>query len=188
MIVCIDVDGVLRPFTERCAEVFIKYHPQFSGEEIRLVKDSRDIFLGYPADKDYIRNFIFVDKVEEVFLDSAPYPMAASEFYYLKQYCDSMRHTITIISSQPTYILKMLTIQWLHKNNFLTPNLAFIGYCDKYLYQGDILIDDECGNLTPWANSGRMALCYKRAWNASWTGPFINSLLDVIPILESMKL
>jgi len=188
LIICLDVDGVLRPFTERCAEVFIKYHPQFSGEEIHLIKDSRDIFLGYPADKDYIRNFIFVDKVEEVFLDSAPYPTAAYEFSCLKNYCDADGHTLTIVSSQPTYILKLLTIQWLHRNNFLTTNLAFIGYCDKYLYQGDILIDDECGNLTSWVNHKRTAFCYARPWNTNWTGSFINSLVDVIPILKLMKL
>lgn len=187
MIINLDVDGVLRPFVERCAEVFIKYHPQFAGEDLRLAKESRDVFLGYPVDKKYVRDFIFVTKAQEVFLDSAPYPNAAEEFTYLQDYCNNNSHSLMIISSQPNYLLKQLTLSWLETNGFLTTDILFIGYTKKYLFSGDVLIDDEVGNLSPWRDSGRLAICYSRYWNESWPGVSVKSLFDVIPIINNIQ-
>lgn len=183
-IICIDVDGVLRPFNEQCAKVFIKHHPQFSGEEIRLVKDSRDIFLGYPVTTEYMRRFIFEEKAEDVFLNVEPYPSAKFEFHELQNYCVNNNHSLVIISSQRTYLLKRYTIDWLELNGFMTTNLMFLSYTEKYLFNGSILVDDEPGNLIPWINTGRPAACYAREWNSGWTGKFVKSLIDVIPIIE----
>lgn len=174
-LICLDVDGVLRPFIERTMEVYEIDHKV----TLEPFTNKKNFFDYFPTSKEYTRNFIFNTRVKEIFLDVDPYPEAIEEFNFLKKYCDKTNITLMLVTSQYTYQTKILTIMWLHKHHMLTENLAFCTYKNKHIINGTMLIDDEPDNLKVWEENNKLAICYHRNWNTSWKGTTIKSLKQI---------
>jgi 5'(3')-deoxyribonucleotidase len=180
-IICLDVDGILRPFIERTAEVFGTAHDMaielYNGE-----KDFYEYFI--PYDKAYVRKFIFEDRVKDIFLNAKPYPEAEDGFSFLQEFCNKTDRELMIVSSQFSYTTKILTLRWLERFNMLTENLAFVKHPNKFIIDGNILIDDERDNLQKWSEKGKTAICFDRAWNKDWKGLRLNNLTQIPELLN----
>lgn len=180
-IICLDVDGVLRPFIERTKEVFELCHAM----KMELYDGKKDFYNYFlPYDKAYVRKFIFEDKVRHIFLNTEPYPEAKRGFSFLQEFCNKTNRELMIVSSQFNYATKMFTLWWLGMFNMLTENLAFVKHPNKFIVDGNILIDDEPSNLQEWSKKRKTAICFDRAWNKDWKGLRINNLTQIPELLN----
>ena len=184
-IICLDVDGVLRPFVGESIRVFYKYHPELTVRPYSETKG--DFWSRFPKPEAYMHNFILETHAKDVFYDALPYKGAVDGFNKLNEYCNNTDKILMIVSSQYSYLLKLYTIQWLERLNMLTERLCFLPHGEKHIVDGDVLIDDDIRNLKNWESNGQLPLCFNRQWNQDWKGLRINDLQEVPELLESLE-
>ena len=129
----IDVDGVLRDFNKAAVEV---YNREFGENKRPEDMTEYDLGKSYPLVKD-AEDFFFRRHPKELFFDAEVIAGARDAFNHLY-----MLHDVVILTTQPTAVQKIYTIEWLVKNGFNFNDLCFLHDKNKF-GRLDYFIDDN---------------------------------------------
>lgn len=153
MIVAIDVDGVLRNFTDKLIEVYQRENPSHTVKPIT----AWDLSMFFHIGND-IWDFAFSKHAKEIFEDAHAYPGASS----FTKHLIIMGHKIIIVTTQPRGN-EVHTINWLIKNDIQYDSIAFTK--DKHIIDADIFLDDSPDNIRKLREYGKFAVVMRRPWN-----------------------
>lgn len=181
--VCVDIDGVLRDFSSKFQEVFLREHPEYVKKDIKPLT-SWGLAAAYPKSEEYLHKFGFEDHAEEIYTEAPVINDALRDFKNLKQWCLINNHRLILVTSQPRTKLQLYTLQWLLANGFKNKEICIVRE-DKTVVNGDVLLDDGMHNLVDWDNAGRLAVCMDRAWNKEWHGSRVSSIAEFTQLIKN---
>lgn len=189
LVICIDIDGVLRDWIGSVERVMLATFPYLKKSDIRPVT-TWDIEDAYPTiKKEIVTKVLFDSHREDVYKWAKAFDGAAEQFEEIVKFVAMIGGRICILTSQPNPAIAQLTMNWL-MDDFFTPFLKrskiefFIVKGDKTIVDGDILIDDGIHNLDAWVEKGRMAICLNQTWNQEWKGLRVNTLGESLPLIK----
>ena len=172
MRVAIDIDGVLRDFTNAVKTVYLGEFPHHKVEEIT----EWGIHKFYPIGEG-IYDFVFKLHAEEIFTKAQAYRGAAAFMRVLK----ARKHEVWVVTSQPMG-QEPFTLQWLRDNGIVYDSIAFT--VNKPVVDCDIFLDDGTHNLTAIRDAGKFAVAFDRPWNSGWTGLRVKSYKGFTDLLK----
>ena len=178
--ICLDVDDVLRDFSGKVKEVFLREHPQYVEKDIKPIT-SWDFEKFYPKINN-LHRFVFEERAKEIYTTAPILNNALEEFKELKKWCNLNGHRLVVLSSQSRSALQLYTVKWLLDNGFDNDNVCIVRG-DKTLINGDYLLDDGTHNLTAWTNAGKIAVCLDQDWNKNWTGKRVSSISQYMKLI-----
>lgn len=158
MIIKIDIDAVIR---DNLGVIKKIYNEKFPNDNI-MTMGFYDLNYVYPKLNGGAKNFFFVEHAKEVFYDADPYPLIKEDIELLK----TNGHTIFIVSHQFNYINRSLTLDWLDKNGIYYDAIAFTN--EKFLINGDILVDDNPTFLENEDDKKTKLYCVKQEYNMNY--------------------
>ena len=182
--VCVDIDGVLRDFSNKLQEVFLREHPEYVKKDIKPITSWNFADI-YPKSEEYMHQFTFEDHAKEIYTEAPSIKNALYDFKALKRWCKSQNHRLILLTSQPRTKLQLYTLQWLMKNGFKNKEICVVRE-DKTIINGDILLDDGVHNLTDWKEAGRTAICMDRAWNREWSGSRVSTIAEFTDLIKQI--
>ncbi len=182
LVICLDIDDVLRNFYGKGTEIFLREHPQYTKKDIKPQTTWR-LSDSFPVEQEYLNKFFFGDHAKELYTTAPVLNDALEQFNELKAWCEENGHRLVLISSQPRDYLQLYTIQWLLDHGFDNRDVCIVRG-DKTLINGDYLLDDAPHNLTDWDLAGRTAVCMDQAWNQDWDGPRVTSISQYLDIIK----
>lgn len=137
-IIKIDVDGVLRNLLPKMCELYNDYY-----HDNIVPKDIKEFDLSKTFTKcDNPIEWFFQKHVDYIYMNS-------NTCFKAKEAMDILHkkgYYIIIVSNQPTFVQKKLTIEWLKNNEIYYDSICFTE--KKELIVGDIVVDDNIDNLT----------------------------------------
>ena len=182
LIICLDVDDVLRDFSGKSKELFLREHPEYTERDIKPTTEW-SLDRTYPKDLPYLQKFFFQDYAKELYTKAPILNGALEQFKELKAWCKLNGHRLVLISSQPRDYLQLYTIQWLLNHGFDNRDVCIVRG-DKTLINGDYLLDDGSHNLIAWKDVGRKAICMDQTWNQDWKGMRVTSVSQYLEIIK----
>lgn len=161
VLIGIDVDGVLRDFRSALDEVWLR-----AGRQIYTVPDmpDRDEWSEshWGADISEICAFYYEHCRDVTFL-AEPYEGAER---FVKSLMD-MGHDVVLISDQPTYQTRLLTLIWIGDHIRVdVGGICFLGPEARTRLDLDVLIDDDPVTVESAQQNGIQAVAIERPWNA----------------------
>lgn len=182
LVICLDIDDVLRDFMGKGKEIFLREHPQYTKKDIKPQVNWR-LSDSYPESQEYLDKFFFEEHAKELYTTAPILNNALGQFNELKAWCKLNGHRLVLVSSQPRDYLQLYTIQWLLDHGFDNRDVCIVRG-DKTLINGDYLLDDGSHNLSDWQLAGKKAVCMDQPWNRLWVGPRV---ADISQFLEIIK-
>lgn len=164
MNICVDVDDVIRDFVP---EVVREYNMQHGTHYNINQVIAWEVKETLPKMGDF-RDWIF--KNYTVLLNAPPIKGSIETLKELKK----MNNINIYIATNQFKGLEALTVKWLNMHDVPYDGLFFSR--NKFMLNGDVLIDDKIGNLEKF--NGRKILIDK-PWNQSYQGTRIKSLSDI---------
>lgn len=162
VIIGIDVDGVIRNFTNSFNIYYNKYAEKaskplidvnYEPEQFDMYKDKYDFAL-------YKKVWNFSTK--DMLMNAKPYEGAL-------QFVDNLymlfNSEVRFITNQKTKTAEYSTIIWLHENKFLPFGGVVIAKGDDKHKYCNILIDDKISNLVSAEKNDTIPVCVARNWN-----------------------
>ena len=138
MIIKVDIDGVLRNMNDMLLHLYNqKFKTNLTVEDLTDYDVSKSFPLFEMRGKTTAIDFFFHKNAEKVFYLSEPYEGVEDAMQKLKD----NGHKIVIVTWQFSNINKKLTLDWLDALSIPYDDICFTK--DKWMIQGDILIDDN---------------------------------------------
>lgn len=172
----IDIDGVLRNFTDKMIEVYLRCYPTHTI----LTNKTYNLKYWTPIGEE-INKFVFQTHAEEIYGNSLPYPNVSDHIKNLK----NMGHDIIIVSTQPNKQIEDISIKWLSKHNIIYDEIYFTS--EKEKVNIDLLLDDYVLNLNKVMNSGKIAVCYDRPYNEQWRELKVKDFNEFIDLVNNLS-
>lgn len=159
VVICCDVDGVLRDFAHQMVKVFNKHYPQMAG----LVTDP-DAWTNWKIAEQFpIGNQIFElmeEEAEEVFYDAPLIEGALDGFKTLKK----AGYKIIIISAQHGATGKW-TLEWLSSRGFKPEEIYFEEDKHKMIGYYDYMVEDNPRNIVNIFEAGGRPIVFDHMYN-----------------------
>lgn len=169
----IDIDGVIRNFTGKLEEVYLRENPTHKI----LRRDVYDLAHWFPIGKE-IYKFAYEIHATEIYTKASLYPGGKNFLTKLAKMSE-----VIFVTHQPNKNLEYLTLEWIYKNEL--PHHDVIFTKDKSNFKGDYLLDDYTENLkrVDEMKSSR-PICFNQPWNQDWKGQRVKSYNEFLEIIN----
>lgn len=171
--VSIDIDEPLRDFTGQ----LIKIYEQQTGKKAHP-KPTYDIGEWFDEGREWINNFYRVEYPSAVMRD-APTTSGAEN---LTHNLHSLDVEVILNSSQPTKLLNLYTLQWVHDKAIYYDGIVFLQ--NKAIIKCDFHLDDSIEKLHSMRQSGAIAVAFDRPWNQDWVGLRVHTHQEFIQMIK----
>lgn len=174
LIVAVDVDGVLRRFTDRLVEVYLEDFPDHDVKPITTWWFETSFPIGKEIYKYYKAN------AHRIFPHAKPYEGA-------KEFVESLRnlgYKVVIATTQPSGS-EIFTFDWVRKNIGEVDGIFFGD--QKWFVDFDILIDDAPHNIEQAQKHGKFAIFFTQEWNKEHEGQRVSSYKELLELLTDIE-
>ena len=138
MIIKVDIDGVLRNMNDMLVHLYNqRFKTNLTVEELTDYDVSKSFPLFEMWTHTTAVEYFFNEHKEEVFFEANPYSGVKEAMQKLMD----NGHKVVIVTWQFTTMNKKLTLDWLDENKIPYDDICFTR--DKWMIQGDIIIDDN---------------------------------------------
>ena len=163
LIIGIDVDGVLRDFSNSLRRVYHEVYPGhwYNASTAWELHEVFEIGQG-------IYDFCWRSEyTADIFGKAEHYEGALEMMDELSEVAN-----VTIVTSQPSVGARRATIEWLDRCELLgvSGGVFLEGTLKRWHLPLDCLLDDNEKNLEAAHRYGIRAVCMDRPWNQNWTG------------------